>query len=451
MNTVARPAPERAGSGQNDRPGASPDDGLVGGRRRSPGSPSRSPTPTASCTPAPSDTPTWPHAASRDRRGPVPVVLHDQDRHRHHRDAAARRRGPRPRRAHRRPTCPATARIPGTAIPPLGSCSPTPPDSATRCRSGGSAPRANQQTRPSSRASSPSTAHPSKPVGARAGVLQHRLPPGRRRHRGRHRARPSRTVSTTLVLDPAGHGRDRLPPTDPTLLEPSATRGCPASLTPGAAAGCCPRHRRSRVDGLHQLCARSWSTAPAYGGLVGTVTDAARLAAAHAADGHATPTRCCRTATSSRCAPSRPRANAFDHGIGWFRRPADADRSPAFVEHYGTGGGFWNAMRIYPDHRLAIVAMANTTASVGRRLPLHPDSRPAMDTDPSSFDVDRARRDTPGVAHVAHLNNAGAALPPRRSPTPSSPTCSARPRSVATRQPTPRPSRSSTPTPPSPG
>ena len=53
----------------------------------------------------------------------------------------------------------------------------------------------------------------------------------------------------------------------------------------------------------------------------------------------------------------------FDHGIGWFRKPTDAARAPAFVEHYGTGGGYWNAMRIYPDQRLALVAMTNTTAA----------------------------------------------------------------------------------------
>ena len=100
----------------------------------------------------------------------------------------------------------------------------------------------------------------------------------------------------------------------------------------------------------------------AYGGLVGTPADAVRLAAAHAADTtdphpvlshlHVEEMRTI-TATGKR----------FDHGIGWFRKPTDAERTPAFVEHYGTGGGYWNAMRIYPDQRLALVAMTNTTAA----------------------------------------------------------------------------------------
>ena len=100
----------------------------------------------------------------------------------------------------------------------------------------------------------------------------------------------------------------------------------------------------------------------AYGGLVGTPADAVRLAAAHAADTtdphpvlsdfHLDAMRTI-TATGKR----------FDHGIGWFRKPTDAARTPAFVEHSGTGGGYWNAMRIYPDQRLALVAMTNTTAA----------------------------------------------------------------------------------------
>lgn len=99
-----------------------------------------------------------------------------------------------------------------------------------------------------------------------------------------------------------------------------------------------------------------------YGGLVGSVTDAVRLAAAHAAAPsdaelilpHVDIERM-RTIT----APGKP----FDHGIGWFRKPAGTERTPTFVEHYGTGGGFWNAMRIYPEMRIAMVAMANTTSS----------------------------------------------------------------------------------------
>jgi CubicO group peptidase (beta-lactamase class C family) len=101
-----------------------------------------------------------------------------------------------------------------------------------------------------------------------------------------------------------------------------------------------------------------------YGGLVGSVSDAARLAAAHAAgDSNAHPVlsdddiRTMRTITAT--------GKRFDHGIGWFRKPADAKRSPVFVEHYGTGAGFWNAMRIYPDLGLAMVAMTNTTFTWG--------------------------------------------------------------------------------------
>jgi CubicO group peptidase (beta-lactamase class C family) len=97
----------------------------------------------------------------------------------------------------------------------------------------------------------------------------------------------------------------------------------------------------------------------AYGGLIGTVTDAVRLAAAHAAsdsDTHPVLDQGDLETMRTISATGKP----FDHGIGWFRKPADAHRTPAFVEHYGTGAGFWNAMRIYPDSRLAMVAMTNT-------------------------------------------------------------------------------------------
>jgi CubicO group peptidase (beta-lactamase class C family) len=100
----------------------------------------------------------------------------------------------------------------------------------------------------------------------------------------------------------------------------------------------------------------------AFGGLIGNATEAATLAAAHAATSR-DPAKLLPHAEIHRMRTITARGKAFDHGTGWFRRPAHAQRSPAFVEHYGTGGGYWNAMRIYPQHRLAIVAMTNTTAA----------------------------------------------------------------------------------------
>jgi CubicO group peptidase (beta-lactamase class C family) len=98
-----------------------------------------------------------------------------------------------------------------------------------------------------------------------------------------------------------------------------------------------------------------------YGGLIGSAPDAARLLRLHLADGAVDGGRIL-TSESARAmrsiaTPGRP----FDLGLGWFRRPADRNAVPGFVEHWGTGGGFWNAMRLYPDLGLGVVVMANTT------------------------------------------------------------------------------------------
>lgn len=98
-----------------------------------------------------------------------------------------------------------------------------------------------------------------------------------------------------------------------------------------------------------------------YGGIVGNVTDASRLAAMHLADGtlDGDTVLCPDSARSMRniAAHGKP----FDVGLGWFRKPAA--RSTTAVEHLGAGGGFFNAMRLYPDLGIGIVAMANTTTA----------------------------------------------------------------------------------------
>jgi CubicO group peptidase (beta-lactamase class C family) len=98
-----------------------------------------------------------------------------------------------------------------------------------------------------------------------------------------------------------------------------------------------------------------------YGGLIGTVTDAARLLRLHLADGVIDGSRVLRPETARLMREIRTPGRPFDLGLGWFRRPADRAAEPPFVEHWGTGGGFWNAMRLYPGQDLGIVVMANTT------------------------------------------------------------------------------------------
>jgi CubicO group peptidase (beta-lactamase class C family) len=98
-----------------------------------------------------------------------------------------------------------------------------------------------------------------------------------------------------------------------------------------------------------------------YGGLVGDVVDAARLAAMHLADGTLDGQRILAPETARMMRNITAPGNPFDVGLGWFRKPAA--RNTTAVEHLGAGGGFFNAMRIYPELQLGMVAMANTTTA----------------------------------------------------------------------------------------
>lgn len=98
-----------------------------------------------------------------------------------------------------------------------------------------------------------------------------------------------------------------------------------------------------------------------YGGLIGPVTDIARLLQLHLADGVIDGRRLLTAESAKAMRTITTPGHPFDLGLGWFRRPTDRDAQPAFVEHWGTGGGFWNAMRIYPDLGLGLAVVANTT------------------------------------------------------------------------------------------
>lgn len=111
-----------------------------------------------------------------------------------------------------------------------------------------------------------------------------------------------------------------------------------------------------------QVALRPFRVAGAgYGGLIGSVTDAARLVRLHLADGVIDGTRILAPDTARTMRTIKTPGRPFDLGLGWFRRAADRHVQPAFVEHWGTGGGFWNAMRLYPELGLGVVVMANTT------------------------------------------------------------------------------------------
>jgi CubicO group peptidase (beta-lactamase class C family) len=100
---------------------------------------------------------------------------------------------------------------------------------------------------------------------------------------------------------------------------------------------------------------------PAYGGLVGDVMDAGKFLRMHLGDGEIDGHRVLNPHTARSMRSIDHRGKPFDHGTGWFRRPTKSPES--WVEHLGTGVGFWNVMRMYPERGLGIVIMSNSTTT----------------------------------------------------------------------------------------
>ena len=163
-----------------------------------------------------------------------------------------------------------------------------------------------------------------------------------------------------LVLDPVGMddtGFAPRPATElatgyvavPRLAVPALRAILPGDLV-GKRNGSMVAMKRFHVDG------------PAYGGLIGTALDAGRFLRLHLNDGELDGVRVIRSETARRMRIVEFPGKPFDHATGWFRRPTSSQER--YVEHFGSGVGYWNVMRLYPDRGLGVVLMSNGTKAL---------------------------------------------------------------------------------------
>ncbi|GAM51356.1 beta-lactamase [Nocardia seriolae] len=102
-------------------------------------------------------------------------------------------------------------------------------------------------------------------------------------------------------------------------------------------------------------------TGRAYGGLIGDVEDAIRLARLHLGEGALDGVWILSPESAAAMRRTTSRGGDRDFGLGWFRPHPGPQGPTEFVEHLGGGSGFWNVVRIYSQADLAIALMGNIT------------------------------------------------------------------------------------------
>jgi CubicO group peptidase (beta-lactamase class C family) len=106
---------------------------------------------------------------------------------------------------------------------------------------------------------------------------------------------------------------------------------------------------------------RFYVNGPAYGGLIGSVDDAAQLLRLHLGSGMIDGMRLLSREAVVEMQQLSATGRERDVGLGWFRSRTDTRRGERFWEHLGGGLGFWTLMRLYPNEELGIVVMGNAT------------------------------------------------------------------------------------------
>ncbi len=123
-------------------------------------------------------------------------------------------------------------------------------------------------------------------------------------------------------------------------------------------------HPIGRLWSISRFCVQG---AP-YGGLIGTVKDAARFLRLHLGAGEAHHSSVLSPEGVAAMQQPTARGRKLDVALGWFHRHSDADGGSRYWEHLGGGAGFFNTMRVYPELKLGLVAMGNLTSWNYREL-----------------------------------------------------------------------------------
>jgi CubicO group peptidase (beta-lactamase class C family) len=122
--------------------------------------------------------------------------------------------------------------------------------------------------------------------------------------------------------------------------------------------------KQGRFVSFNRFCVDGAS----YGGLIGSVEDAARFLTLHTSGGAVG----AGSVLSPESVASMQKVTAtgpkLDVGLGWFRRHSDRKLSVPYLEHLGGGGGFFNMMRLFPDQKLGVVVMGNATSYDHQRI-----------------------------------------------------------------------------------